>query len=175
MYNSTSNTCFVSLIVVTSWYGEIRSIITMYIPLILNIITYSFIIYKVNKRKLSLNSTISSIKSIFICVCFTLSWVPSMIDDKVFKGRLDDTSRRATQITYYLNCLLDPIFYSISTRAMARILMMSSREYKNSIKQRRRVYVSGINETRNEVAKTDIALQQTMVQINNLVEVNNYI
>lgn len=35
---------------------------------------------------------------------------------------IDVMSRRVCQVFFYMNCLLDPLLYSISTRALVRVL-----------------------------------------------------
>ena len=64
---------------------------------------------------------IVSLKSFLICFFFTLSWIPSFIALDLVGSR-EEKIVRISQLCLYLNCLLDPLLYSLPTKTLIELL-----------------------------------------------------
>ena len=107
-----------------SWLGNI---VFMILPLVCNIVAYSCIIAKLRRDKMNINSrSINSVtilvKSILICTVFTISWMPSIILDDVLFKTDNFAISMIYKVFFYINCLTDPILYSLSTKPITACL-----------------------------------------------------
>ena len=120
-FNSSTGLCGLA-----SWKSEtarehVRTAVTMILPLIFNLVTYSIIISKMRLRSVKVSHKIVTLKSFLICFFFTLTWIPSFIALDLLNSR-DELTVRISQLCLYLNCLLDPLLYSLPTKTLIKFL-----------------------------------------------------
>ena len=99
------------------------TIIFALIPLLINIATYSLILYKLYKVR-SAKVRMISMRAILICVTFTLSWLPCFILYDLM-GRRD--LRTIYHSVLFINCLTDPILYAFTSRIIKKKLSVVKR------------------------------------------------
>ena len=107
-----------------SWLGNI---VFMILPLVCNIVAYWCIIARIRRDKMnincrSINSVTILVKSILICTVFTISWMPSIILDDVLFKTDNFAISMIYKVFFYINCLTDPILYSLSTKPITAVL-----------------------------------------------------
>lgn len=99
------------------------TIIFALIPLLINIVTYSLILYKLYKVRSAKVRMISQ-RAILICVTFTLSWLPCFIlYDLMGRGDL----RTIYHSILFINCLTDPVLYAFTSRIIKKKLSLVRR------------------------------------------------
>ncbi|KAL5259012.1 hypothetical protein ACHWQZ_G009474 [Mnemiopsis leidyi] len=120
-YNSTTRLCGIASWKTDTVREHVRTAVTMVLPLMFNLLTYIIIIYKICSRRVKMTHTIVSLKSFLICFFFTMSWIPSFIALDLV-GSTEERIVRVSQLCLYLNCLLDPLLYSLPTKTLIDFL-----------------------------------------------------
>ena len=120
-FNSSTGLCGLA-----AWKSDtvreyVRTTVAMILPFFFNLVTYAIVIFKIRSRTVKISHKIASLKSFMICFFFTLSWIPSFIALDLMRSK-DEITVRASQLCLYLNCLLDPLLYSLPTKTVIRLL-----------------------------------------------------
>jgi len=120
-----------------SIYELLSALLFMILPLIFNIVGYYRIIHKLNKMKgLRSSSLAILIRAVFICIVFTLRWVPQCVHDfecdvRGRNGTIADSKHyckpdsdwsATAKVCIFISCLLDPIVYLTSPAPILRCL-----------------------------------------------------
>ena len=93
------------------------------IPLLINMLTYSVILYKLYKVR-SARVRMVSLRACLICITFTLSWLPCFILYDIL-GIYE--LRKVYHMALYLNCLTDPVLYAFTSKIIKKKLSQVKR------------------------------------------------
>ena len=108
------------------------------IPLLINLLTYSVILYKLYKVR-SARVRMISLRACLICVTFTLSWLPCFILYDLM-GRYE--LRKFYHMALFLNCFTDPVLYAFTSKIIKKklsVVRKRGRNFKGSRKSSPRV------------------------------------
>ena len=95
--------------------------LTMITPLIITIVVYTAIIYRISMspKLRALNSTMITIRAMIMCTFFSISWIPSQVVRVVPKLAKNASYMNMVQTVLYINCLTDPLIYTFTPSTLS--------------------------------------------------------